>query len=163
MAFNTLLKRPANFLWCKCWFYQQTSNLIFSLGRCNQISIFVPNEPWGHVVYQTYCGFFGPQFEGRTQNWQTVPLWSLVVSSTDGPQRLPNNMTITAFCGTSLPLTRWTRWVQSAIKLCTVPLSLNSALSINLGSIEFFLKKFGNAENRTWGRWARSKSLSKIF
>ena len=32
----------------------------------------MPNEPWGHVVYQTYCGFFGPQFEGRTQNWQTV-------------------------------------------------------------------------------------------
>ena len=32
----------------------------------------MPNEPWGHVVYWTYCHFFGPQFEGKTQNWRTV-------------------------------------------------------------------------------------------
>ena len=38
------------------------------------------------------------------------------------------------FCSTNLPLTS-TKWVQSAIKLCTVHLQ-SSALSINLGNIE---------------------------
>ena len=53
----------------------------------------------------------------------------------------------------SLPLTSsW--WVRSTNKLCTVH-SLSSALSVNLGNIEF--EKFGNTEKQTMGQWQRSR------